>query len=178
MPRSAASSSVPGVVTVTHIGGCGSWTGLGSTVALGHRDRALDGRRLLGPQARQHVHELVPGLLGRVGVDAEAAELGPRRRARRAELEAPAGQDVEHRRPLGDPDRVVHLRHAHHRAVADADALGLHRHRGEEQLGRRAVRVLLEEVVLDGPHRVEAELVGQPRLLERVAVDGLLGGRG
>ena len=31
MPRSAASSSVPGVVTVTHIGGCGSCTGLGST---------------------------------------------------------------------------------------------------------------------------------------------------
>ena len=40
----------------------------------------------------------------------------------------------------------------------------------EHDLGRRAVRVLLEEVVLDAPHRVEAELVGQARLLERVHV--------
>ncbi len=31
MPRSAASRSVPGEVTVTHSGGCGSCTGLGTT---------------------------------------------------------------------------------------------------------------------------------------------------
>ena len=39
---------------------------------------------------------------------------------------------------------------------------------GEDDLGRRAVRVLLEEVVLDRPDVVEAELVGQAGLLERV----------
>ena len=94
-----------------------------------------------------------------------------------AELETPARQDVEHRRPLGDADRVVHLRHADHRPVPDTDPLGLHGHGREEQLRCRAVRVLLEEVMLDRPHRVEAELVGQPSLLERVAVDGLLGSR-
>jgi hypothetical protein len=37
------------------------------------------------------------------------------------------------------------------------------------------VRVLLEEVVLDGPHPVEAELVGDARLLHRVLVDQTLG---
>ena len=37
MPRSAASSSVPGVVTVTHSGGCGSCTGVGSTRRSGIR---------------------------------------------------------------------------------------------------------------------------------------------
>ena len=34
-PRSAASSSVPGLVTVTHIGGCGFWSGFGSTARSG-----------------------------------------------------------------------------------------------------------------------------------------------
>ena len=35
MPRSAASSSVPGVDTATHIGGWGFWYGLGSTARIG-----------------------------------------------------------------------------------------------------------------------------------------------
>ena len=39
---------------------------------------------------------------------------------------------------------------------------------GEEHLGRRGVRVLLEEVVLDLPHVLDAELVGELDLLERV----------
>ena len=91
-------------------------------------------------------------------------------------IEPAAGDDVERGRPLGDADRVVHLRHAHDGAVADADALGPRGDGGEEHLGRRAVRVLLEEVVLDRPHRVEAELVGQHRLLERVVVRLLLAG--
>ena len=51
---------------------------------------------------------------------------------------------------------------------------GLRGHRREEYLGRRTVRVLLEEVVLDRPDVIEAELVGQPALLERVVVDGEL----
>ena len=87
----------------------------------------------------------------------------------------PPRQDVEHGRPLGDLDRVVELGHADDDAVADADVLRQHRARGEEQLRRRAVRVLLEEVVLDRPHRVEAQLVGQLHLLERVVVHRALG---
>ena len=35
MPRSAASNSVPGDDTATHIGGCGFWYGLGSTARVG-----------------------------------------------------------------------------------------------------------------------------------------------
>jgi hypothetical protein len=38
-----------------------------------------------------------------------------------------------------------------------------------------AGRVLLEEVVLDRPHVVEAQFVGQPHLLQRVGVDVPLG---
>ena len=69
---------------------------------------------------------------------------------------------------------MVHLGNADDGAVPDADALRLHRAGGQEHLGRRAVRVLLEEVMLDGPHGVEAELVGQTHLLEGVLVDGTL----
>ena len=42
------------------------------------------------------------------------------------------------------------------------------RDRAVEHLGVGAVRVLLEEVVLDRPHAVPAELVGEDRLLEGV----------
>ena len=59
-------------------------------------------------------------------------------------------------------------------AVPDADVLREHRARGEEELGRGAMRVLLEEVVLDRPDLVEAQLVRQLHLLERIVVDGAL----
>ena len=175
MPRSAASSSVPGLDTATHIGGCGFWYGLGSTARVGHGEElALEAEALLRPHLGDGVDELVPALLGLVGVGPEAAELGPGGRAAGAELEPAAGEDVEHGGPLGDADRVVELGDADHDAVPDADVLGLHGAGGEEQLGRGAVRVLLEEVVLDRPHLVEAQLVGQAHLLERVHVDRAL----
>ena len=77
MPRSAASSSVPGLVTVTHSGGCGFCTGFGSTLRSGIEKRAAlaSANGSCGPHLRQHAHELVPGLLGVVGI---------RRRSRRA----------------------------------------------------------------------------------------------
>jgi hypothetical protein len=66
---------------------------------------------------------------------------------------------------------MVELRHADHDAVAHADVLRDHGAGGEEQLRRRAVRVLLEEMVLDRPDMLEAKLVGQPHLLEAVVVN-------
>src|SRR5438105_4907468 len=39
---------------------------------------------------------------------------------------------------------------------------------------RRTVGVLLQEVVLDRPHLIESQLVGELHLLERVVVDGSL----
>ena len=46
--------------------------------------------------------------------------------------------------------------------------------RGEEHLGRRGVRELGQEVVLDLPHGVEAEPVGELDLLERLVVAAVL----
>ena len=166
---------MPGLVTVTQSGGCGCWIGFGSTLRSGiwkarPCQRVCPGAKSCG-SARTYSSQ---ALLGVVGVRAEAAELGPGGGAGRPELQPSVREDVERGGPLRDPDRVVHLGHAHHGAVADADALGLHRDRGEHQLGRGAVRVLLQEVVLDGPHPVEAELVGESGLREGVIEDTLL----
>ena len=56
---------------------------------------------------------------------------------------------------------------------AQADALRPLAGRGEEDLGGRGVRVLLEEVVLDLPDVVEAEAVGELDLVERVGDQAL-----
>jgi len=56
-------------------------------------------------------------------------------------------------------------------AVRESDPLGALRRGGEEQLGRARVRVLLEEVVLDDPHAVDADAVGELDLLERLVHD-------
>ena len=53
--------------------------------------------------------------------------------------------------------------------MADADPLRARRHEGQEDLGGRGVRVLVEAVMLDLPDAVVAELVGEDRLLEAVA---------
>ena len=112
----------------------------------------------------------LPHLARLVGVDVEALELGARRRAAGAEVDPAVGDEVEHRDRLGGADRVVvRLRQQTH-AVPDADVLGARGDRAVEHLGVRAVRVLLEEVVLDGPERVEAHLVAEDRLLDRVLV--------
>ena len=63
---------------------------------------------------------------------------------------------------------MVERRRRLHDAVAEPDALRALRHRGEEHLGRARVAVLLEEVVLHLPHVVDAELVRELALLERV----------
>ena len=96
---------------------------------------------------------LRPHVARRVRIDVEALELGARRRAAGAELDAAVAQEVEHRDRLGRADRmVVRLRQEAH-AVADADVLGARGDRAVEDLGVRAVRVLLEEVMLDASRR-------------------------
>ena len=128
----------------------------------------MAGERRLGEAAQRDAQALLPhrALLRRV--DLEPAELRLRRRLARAEVGAPARHEVEHRDPLGDARGMVERRRRLHDAVTEPDALRALRHRGEEHLGRARVAVLLEEVVLHLPHVVDAELVGELALLERV----------
>ena len=140
-------------------------------VAFGHREAvALVRHVLVGPHLRQHPHELVPRLLGVVGIGVEAAELGPRgadravpTSSRPPEMMSSVAQRSATR--IGWFISGTHTTAPWPMRMRSVCA----RHRGEHHLGRRAVRVLLEEVVLDRPHPVEAELVGEARLLERVA---------
>src|SRR5579871_5877789 len=50
------------------------------------------------------------------------------------------------------------------------DAFGTRGRGGEKNLGRRAMRIFLEEVMLDLPDLIEAELVGKDDLLHRLLV--------
>ena len=109
-----------------------------------------------------------------VEADVEAAELQQRRALAGAELDAAVRDEVERRDALGDARRVVVARRHQHDAVAEPDLLGALRAGGEEDLRRRGVRVLLEEVVLDLPGVVDAELVGELDLVERVLEQPLL----
>ena len=82
------------------------------------------------------------------------------------EFDSTARNDVEGRDLFGDPPRVVGGEVFY--PVADSDLVGPGRDRGQEDLGRRIVAVLLEEVVLRGPDHVIAESIGQDRLLDRL----------
>jgi hypothetical protein len=93
-------------------------------------------------------------------------ELSRSRRLAHAEIDAAARQQVERGDALGDSVRLVGGELDH--AVAQANALGALAGGAEKNLGRRGVRVLLEEVVLDFPGVVVAEFVGELDLGERV----------
>ena len=81
-------------------------------------------------------------------------------------------QDIEHGGALGDFDRMVELRYADHDSVADANPLRDHRAGGEEKFRRGAVRILFEEVMLDGEHRIVTKLIGEFHLLKASIVNG------
>jgi hypothetical protein len=107
-------------------------------------------------------------------VDAEAFELQTSCAAAGAEVDPAVADQIEYRGGLGTPHRVVvRLGHEPH-AVTEADALGAARDRAVEHLGIRAVRVLLEEVVLDRPEGMPTHPFREDRLLECVLVRGTL----
>jgi len=55
--------------------------------------------------------------------------------------------------------------------VGEADLPGALARRGEKNLGRRRVRILLEKMMLDLPGKVVAEMVRQLELVERIVVE-------
>ena len=92
-------------------------------------------------------------------VDAERPEFGDAGAFAHAELDAAVGDEVEAGDFLGDARRMVGRELDD--AVAQPDVLGALAGGGEEHLGLRRVRVLFEEVMLDLPRVVVAELVGE-----------------
>ena len=121
---------------------------------------------LLGEHRQHAPHRVFPyrALVAEPAI--ERMQLGDRARLADAHLDAPLAHEVERRHALGDTRGMVGRQLDD--AVTEADVLGPLARRREEDLRRRRVRVLLEEVVLDLPRVVEAELVGELDLVERV----------
>src|SRR5262249_41268862 len=88
------------------------------------------------------------------------------------QLHASAREQVEGGHALGDADRVIGRQLDD--AVAEPDTTRALGRGAEEDLGGRAVRVLLEEVVLDQPGVVVAQPVRQLDLLQRVLEELIL----
>ena len=159
MPFSAASRIVSRRLHATHSGGCGFCTGLGTTLRGGIvHVLALDaGERRLGHAADRDLEPLEPLLALLQRVD---------RRSRRARPRCDDSPLPNSTRPLETRSSMLtrsavragwlNLRRGQDDAVAEADVLGALAAGGEEHLGRRRVAVLLEEVVLDLPHVLDA----------------------
>ena len=100
---------------------------------------SMAGERRLGHAADRDLEALEPLLALGLLVDAEAAELGLRRRLARAELDPAARDQVERRDALGDAGRMVVAGRGLDDAVAEADVLRALAGGGEEHLGRGGV---------------------------------------
>src|SRR5215472_3315582 len=85
------------------------------------------------------------------------------------------GDQIQRRDAFRDSGRVVVAGWKLDDSVPQSNLPRPLRGRGEEDLRRGAVRVLLQVVVLDFPDAVEAELVGELDLLEGVGEQLLLG---
>ena len=173
MPHSPHLASVSSCEQATHSGGCGFCIGLGST----WRSGMLKYLPLcsLGP-VLEHRDDGLHGLLEDLPLvldgDAERLELGDRGTLAHAELATAARQQIEAGDTLGDPGRMVggELQDP----VAEPDLLGALAGGRQERLRRRRVGIFLEEMVLDFPCVVVAELVGQFELAERILVEPVL----
>ena len=88
-----------------------------------------------------------------------------------AKLNAPAADEVDRRRVLGEPQRVLQ-RNGHHRG-AEPDARGAFRDGGEQDEGRGAGAgpgAAVLEMVLGDPAAVEAKLLGRDELGDQPAI--------
>jgi len=134
----------------------------------------VSGERFLDHQARHDFERLLPLRSLQILRHAERSQFGLRGRLAGAELHPPAGHEVQRGDAFGHPGGMVERRRELHDAVAQADLLGPLGGRRQEHLGGRGVRVLLQEVVFDLPHRMEPDPIRQFDLLQGVAEQSLL----
>ena len=106
--------------------------------------------------------------------NAEPVEFESRRSFADAEVDAAVRDEVERGQALGGACRVVVVGDHLSDPVTEPDVRRARRSRGEEHLGRRRVRVLVEEVVFDLPGVVEAEPVGEFDLVECLVEQAIL----
>ena len=136
-------------------------------------DAPLVVEALATPGETQDVERLLEGSGARLVVPAEALELGRPIALSQPDLDAAAGNVVDHRQVLGQPQRMAVQRRQRH-ALADAAVGSGDREGGTGDDGRGAVAVGLA-VMLAGPDRVEAQPIGLARELQALAIGGVPG---
>ena len=138
---------------------------------------------LVAPQPQYDFERLARHLavLARGAVHVEHGPVAGQTAGRHAEVEAPLGEMVEHRHPIGQLGRVV-VRHQE-AAGTDAHARRLQQSLGHEQVGR-GVGLPGRRVVLAYPRLAEAQLISPAELLEiplvsivKVSLGGMRGHR-
>jgi hypothetical protein len=92
-------------------------------------------------------------------------------------LNASVGEDIKHRGALGHTHRMVVLVGQQHYAMTDSHTAGALADRAEEDFGRGAVRVLGQKMVLHAPYSVEAHLLSQLDLGDRLPISVVLAQR-
>ncbi len=127
---------------------------------------------MLGAAILEHRDDGLHGLFEDLALvlhrHAERLELGRRCAFAHAELATAARQQVEAGDTLGDARGMI--RRDLVNAVAEPDLLGALARGREERFGRRRMRIFFEEVMLDFPRIVVAELVGEFDLAQRVLI--------
>ena len=137
--------------------------------------RSVERDFVAGPAVDDVPDRFLPHGACRVRIDAEALQLRARRRPPGAEVHATVGEQVEHRHRFRRPDRVVvGLRHEAH-AVAEPDPARARRDRAVENLRVRAVRVLVEKMMLDAPEGIPAPFLAGEGLFQGLLVGTVLG---
>ena len=127
---------------------------------------AVEFPAVAGEHRDDGAHRLLPAVALVAHAHAERVQLrGPRRLAH-AEIDASAGEQIERRDLLRHAMRLVGGELDH--AMAEPDVLGALARRTEEHLRRRRVGVLFQEVMLDHPGIVVAELIRELELIERL----------
>ena len=172
MPQRAAILMVSRLEQATQSGGCGFCTGFGTTLRHGiSKNSPL--KPGYGFITIMSVHCSTPSFHIRRFSTGSKPTLKPpssikRRALAGAEFDAAVGDEVERGDALGDPRRVIVFRRHQADAVAEPDSFGALRAGREEDFRRRGMRIFLEEMVLDLPGVVDAELVGEFDLIERL----------
>jgi hypothetical protein len=126
---------------------------------------------VLHPEARNETHRFVDhrGKLGEVVAECSRLLLGAA--LAETDMQPAPRQDIERGAALGHLHRMVHLRRQADDAVADPDARRRAGDERQEHLRGAHVGVVRQRGVLDRPDDVEADGLGQQRLLDDLGED-------
>ena len=127
---------------------------------------AMRERLVGGPGFEDHGEAFVVARIGLVHRYAEAGELVVAIALADAEIEPPAGEEVEGRRLLGQQDRVVPRQH--HDRGAEPQPAGARAEPGQE-VDRRRDLAIAGEMVLDDKGAVKAERLGLDIVFDEIA---------